>query len=102
MATRLLEIPAWIVAVVTGLVVAKDLALFPVLRTTFRPAADPRPVGARGQVVVTLAPTGQVRVRGELWRATTRDGDELLGGTPVRVVGAQGLLLVVEADDGRW
>ncbi len=96
---RLLAIPWWTGVIVAGLVAAKDLALFPVLRETFRPAGDPRPVGARGRVVDDLAPTGQVRVRGELWRATTRDGRTLPGGAPVRVVEAHGLLLVVEADD---
>lgn len=96
---RVLDISDWLVVLVTGLVVAKDLALYPVLRLAFRPPADPRPIGARGRVVDALVPTGQVHVRGEFWQATTRDGSRVATGATVRVVEARGLLLVVEVDD---
>jgi membrane protein implicated in regulation of membrane protease activity len=97
--TRLLELPAWVAAIAAGLVVVKDLALFPTMRVVFRPPDDPRCVGARGQAVDALTPTGLVRVRGELWQATTRDGGRLGARTAIRVVDARGLLLVVEADE---
>jgi membrane-bound serine protease (ClpP class) len=54
-------------------------------------------VGSIGEVTAALAPVGQVRVLGELWQA--RAGSELPRGTPVRVVGVDGLMLDVEPAD---
>jgi membrane-bound serine protease (ClpP class) len=51
-------------------------------------------VGAVGRVVTPCRPLGQVRVQGELWRASCADGaDE---GEEVRVVALDGLTLLVE------
>jgi len=51
-------------------------------------------IGAHATVVAACTPEGKVRVRGELWRARcdagAGEGDE------VRVVGREGLTLVVE------
>lgn len=52
-------------------------------------------VGSIGDVTEPLAPTGQIRVLGELWSA--RASSELPRGTPVRVLAVQGLTLEVEA-----
>jgi membrane-bound serine protease (ClpP class) len=52
-------------------------------------------VGASGVVVRRLAPTGQVRVLGELWEA--RSATEVPSGTSVVVTAVDGLLLEVEA-----
>ena len=50
-------------------------------------------IGAEATVVTACRPTGQVRVNGELWRATcVRGADE---GDVVRVVGVDGLELHV-------
>jgi membrane-bound serine protease (ClpP class) len=55
-------------------------------------------LGATGEVTDELAPTGQVRVLGELWQA--RSSSELPRGSRVRVVAVQGLTLqVVPAED---
>jgi membrane-bound serine protease (ClpP class) len=54
-------------------------------------------VGATGVVSERLAPSGQIRVLGELWEA--RSGSELPPGTRVRVVAVHGLILEVEAVD---
>lgn len=54
-------------------------------------------VGATGEVSERLAPSGQVRVLGELWQA--HSSSELPAGTPVRVVAVDGLTLEVEAVD---
>ena len=54
-------------------------------------------VGATGEVSEGLAPSGQVRVRGELWEA--RSSSELPPGSRVRVVAVDGLVLEVEAVD---
>jgi len=54
-------------------------------------------IGATGEVADPLDPSGQVRVRGELWEA--RSSAELPRGARVRVVAVHGLALEVEAID---
>jgi membrane-bound serine protease (ClpP class) len=54
-------------------------------------------IGATGEVTEHLAPSGQVRVLGELWQA--RSSSELPPGSRVRVVSVHGLVLEVEAID---
>jgi membrane protein implicated in regulation of membrane protease activity len=53
-------------------------------------------LGARAQVVTACAPLGQVRVQGELWSARCEAGAE--PGSTVRVVGRDGLTLLVEPE----
>ena len=54
-------------------------------------------IGATGEVAEVLAPSGKVRVLGELWQA--RSSSELPPGSAVRVVAVDGLILEVEAVD---
>jgi membrane-bound serine protease (ClpP class) len=54
----------------------------------------PTMVGSRGQAASPLAPEGLVRIRGELWGATSAEGN-LGKGEEVEVVGESGLKLVV-------
>jgi membrane-bound serine protease (ClpP class) len=54
-------------------------------------------IGATGEVSDPLAPSGQVRVLGELWEA--HSSSELPRGSRVRVVALHGLALEVEAID---
>jgi membrane-bound serine protease (ClpP class) len=54
-------------------------------------------VGATGEVTERLAPSGRIRVLGELWDA--RSSTELPPGARVRVVAVNGLQLDVEAVD---
>jgi membrane-bound serine protease (ClpP class) len=51
-------------------------------------------IGSIGEVAEQLAPSGQIRVLGELWQA--RSGSELPPGSSVRVVAVRGLTLEVE------
>jgi membrane protein implicated in regulation of membrane protease activity len=53
-------------------------------------------VGLAGTVVTACRPRGQVRVQGEIWNAVARDPAD--AGAAVRVVGRDGLTLVVEAE----
>ncbi len=51
-------------------------------------------VGAQGVVVSALAPQGQVRIHGEIWKARS-EGETLLKDERVEVLGVEGLTLVV-------
>jgi membrane-bound serine protease (ClpP class) len=53
-------------------------------------------IGARAVVVSACRPVGQVRVQGELWRARCVAGAE--PGETVRIVGREGLTLLVEPE----
>ena len=55
-------------------------------------------LGATGEVREPLAPEGLVFVRGALWKAVASNGP-IPAGTPVRVVGRQGLQLEVVAGE---
>lgn len=56
-------------------------------------------IGAFGQVTSACRPLGQARVAGELWGARCERGAD--PGSTVRVVGRNGLTLVVEPVEGR-
>ena len=94
-------LPAWTWAAVP-LVVAKDLLLLLVIhRVSGPPKAGPESlIGARGESIEAVAPTGYVRVRGELWKAETRQpaGMAIPKGRPVVVQQVRGLTLVVDED----
>jgi len=93
-------------ALAVGLValwVAKDVALYPLVRRSYARGETPgeRLVGTEAEVRVALDPVGWVWVRGELWRAEVRPGMAPLAvGRRVVVRGLDGLVLVVEAADG--
>uniref|UniRef100_UPI002606C657 NfeD family protein n=1 Tax=Thermococcus sp. TaxID=35749 RepID=UPI002606C657 len=57
-------------------------------------------IGAIGRVVEDLDPEGVVKVRGELWKATSRTGEKIRVGEVVKVVGMRGLILIVEKVEG--
>jgi membrane-bound serine protease (ClpP class) len=53
-------------------------------------------VGAAGVVQADLSPLGTVYVGRESWTARSRDGSSLPRGSNIRVIGQEGLILVVE------
>ncbi|MFH1638805.1 MAG: NfeD family protein [Chloroflexota bacterium] len=55
-------------------------------------------VGTRGRVVNALAPEGMVKIGGELWAATSDEG-ELSTGEKITVVAQDGLSLIVRRTD---
>jgi membrane protein implicated in regulation of membrane protease activity len=95
----LLELPAWIVPIGVAAVIAKDLAMYRVMRHTLEPPRA-RLLGARGRAVERLAPVGYVRVDGELWRAETAGG-EIGADAEIVVLEVNGLTLRVEPADAR-
>jgi membrane-bound serine protease (ClpP class) len=53
-------------------------------------------IGAHGEVAAPCEPVGQIRVEGELWRARCERGAGR--GETVRIVGRDGLTLLVEPE----
>jgi membrane-bound serine protease (ClpP class) len=119
----LLQIPGWVIvsfvlfalwewlnlrvelaAGLFALWLAKDILLYRFLRAAYESNAATgaeRLVGERALARGDLAPRGYVLVRGELWRAEVSGTDaKIAAGSPVRIVAAQRLTLIVEADDG--
>jgi membrane-bound ClpP family serine protease len=58
----------------------------------------PTMIGSRGKVASLLAPQGLVRIKGELWGATSTEGN-VNKGEEVEVMGQDGLKLVVRKVD---
>jgi membrane-bound ClpP family serine protease len=54
------------------------------------------PSGSDGVVKRAIAPTGIVYAVGEEWSARSASGSDIPAGEPVRVVGQDGLTLIVE------
>ncbi len=80
--------------------VAKDLALFPWLRSAYEPGDhDPSSAlrGRLGRARDALEPEGYVALGGELWRAErATDSPPVASGDPIRVRDIHGLKLIVE------
>ncbi len=80
--------------------VAKDLALYPLVRTGYGAGARTgaaRLVGMTGTARERLAPAGYVEVMGELWRASAAQSQAPIeAGERVAIVGASRLELRVE------
>jgi membrane protein implicated in regulation of membrane protease activity len=92
--------PQWLFWTITALWVAKDALLYPFVWRAYDPGyplALLRLEGAKGRVVDRIAPSGRVRVSGELWRAELAHGAPgIERGEAVRVKARRGLTLLVE------
>ncbi|MCZ6623696.1 MAG: NfeD family protein, partial [Deltaproteobacteria bacterium] len=92
-------LPLWIAIGAFSLWVIKDLVFYPLLRKAYESGAKTgadQLVGLRGVAREQLDPRGYVHVRGELWRAETESSDRpISAGSPVRVVRANGMTLIV-------
>ena len=62
------------------------------------PVGLPSMVGTVGKAASPLTPEGMVRIKSELWMATTETGD-IKKGENIEVVGEDGLRLVVRKND---
>jgi membrane protein implicated in regulation of membrane protease activity len=82
--------------------IAKDLALYPILKRAYDPVDETytsRLVGREGRARQDLEPRGYVTIGGELWRAEAEDG-AIRAGEVVTVVAAAGARLVVRRSQG--
>lgn len=94
--------PSWAIGLFL-LWVAKDVAVYLVLREVFAPPhLGPEPlIGTPAVTQDRLAPTGCVRVGGELWTAEALRADEPIAARRNVVARERrGLTLVAEAQDG--
>ena len=92
-------LPAWVAAGLFLLYVAKDVVIYPFVRSAYesteKKAAD-QLIGAQGIAKDDLDPEGYVQLRGELWRARAEPNDTLIPqGSRVKVRAAEGLILIV-------
>jgi membrane-bound serine protease (ClpP class) len=50
----------------------------------------------QGQVITPLQPEGQIKIKGEIWRAISKNGNTIPKGQAIRVVSREGMVLIVE------
>ena len=96
------DAPGWLAPAIPFVWVVKDMALYPLLRSAYEVNEAPpveRLIGRRGVAIEALAPSGYVRIGGELWRARANDAMPIAPHLPVEVVGAEGLILAVRHAD---
>jgi membrane protein implicated in regulation of membrane protease activity len=98
------DLPSWFFWGFIICWVLKDVILFPFVWRAYdgdRSGRGDSMDGLRGTAVEPLAPSGYVRVRGELWRAEMTGGRvQVEAGEAVLVRGTRGLTLLVEAEEG--
>ena len=96
------DLPMWVMGAVVALWLAKDAVLFPfVWRSYDRSHSSVHSlVGTEGVVEERLAPSGYVRVHGELWLAQIMGkGVPIEKGEIIRIDGMRGLTLLVVPKD---
>jgi len=76
--------------------------MYPLLRTAYESGVKTgaeQLIGTRGVAQSELSPRGYVHVRGELWQAEVKPSDDPLApGSPVKVLAAEGMTLIVKAE----
>lgn len=82
--------------------VVKDFAIYPFVRRAYANSAKTgteQLIGGKGVARERLAPEGYIKIQGELWKARTT-GEPIPRDSAVRVTAAQGMTLLVDAEDG--
>ena len=100
---RWVDLPAWFIWGIVALWVAKDVILFPFLWRAYdwdRSRDENSMVGLRGRAAERLAPSGYVKVRGEMWLGEVMEGERAVEREEgVRVQGMRGLTLLVTPEN---
>lgn len=100
---RWVDLPLWAAVALFLLWVIKDLILFPLLRPAYESDGKggvERLIGAQGIAEERLAPSGYIRVGGELWRAEALRADRPIPpGSRVRVQAVRGLTLLIQPEE---
>ena len=96
-------LPAWLFWSIIGFWMIKDVVLFPVVWRAYdwdHPGRSRSMIGEQGIARDRLAPSGYVKIRGELWRAEKLgDGPPIEAGQAVQVIKMKGLTLLVKQPD---
>ena len=90
-------LPSWTIPFALGVWIAKDLLLYPFLKSAYegpKPTGPESMVGSLGTVTEDLCPRGYVRIGPELWRAES--ADPVRAGQTVCVTGCDGMTMQVE------
>ena len=100
---RWVDFPSWFFWGSVFIWIVKDAVLFPFVWRAYdwsRSRDVHSLVGTEGIVEERLAPSGYIRVHGELWQAEMiREGPPIEKGEGVRIQGIRGLVLLVQS---RW
>jgi membrane protein implicated in regulation of membrane protease activity len=96
---RWVDFPSWFFWSSVFIWIVKDVVLFPFVWRAYdwsRSRDVHSLVGTEGIVEERLAPSGYIRVHGELWQAEMiREGPPIERGEGVRIQGIRGLVLLV-------
>lgn len=96
-------LPVWLFWSTVAFWIVKDAVLFPFVWRAYdweRPGQTRSMIGELGIARERLAPSGYVRIHGELWRAVKTDaGPPIEIGQSVKIVKMEGLTLYVEPLD---
>lgn len=91
------QIPVWVLICLMVVLAVNNTVFFMIGSRALRKGTLiglPAMIGTEGEVVSRLSPRGLVKIRGELWQATSKSG-EISVGEMVTVVGQGGLGLIV-------
>lgn len=95
-----IDLPTWLIWSSIGLWIVKDIAFFPLVWRAYDRSRikDLRQrIGDEAIVETRLAPSGYVRIHGELWQAQVTGTDlPIEKGESVRILEARGLKLIVK------
>ena len=97
MGTNWLALPVWTIPLALATWIAKDVLLYPVLKTAYegdKPVGQASMVGSLGTATEDLRPRGYVKIGPELWRAECSEA--VRAGDAVRVKGCHGMTMLVE------
>jgi len=103
MVRRWVDFPLWFFWGSVFIWIVKDTVLFPFVWRAYdwnRSQDVHSLVGSEGIVEERLAPSGYIRVHGEIWQAKMiKEGSPIEKGEGVRIQGIRGLVLLVQS---RW
>lgn len=93
------DVPVWAAGTAVAMWIVKDVLMYPFLWRAYdwdRESENFTMIDCEGTVIKPLDPTGYVRVRGELWKASLEEGAAPLEkGRTVTVREVRGLQLIV-------
>jgi membrane protein implicated in regulation of membrane protease activity len=95
-----IAVPRWAGAGFLVFWVLKDFAMYPFVRRAYENNAKSgieALVGGKGMTHEPIAPEGYIKIQGELWKARA-EGQSIPRDRIVRVTGANGMTLIVEAE----